>query len=322
MGEAQFSFYAKFMTHFMGTISFLSNTGLLVGPLIHIKKTYRMIYSLRLVNVYFGNIFEGFLNSLDQSFKSRDSSMTRYDDIYCIKTRGKLTEVGVSVVANNYMGVLFLAYILSRIFSIFERLFKTKIRSIRNIDSVWPKVVVIFDRIKFSLFISLIYDLSFYSMHELLHHDLNIEQSSMSQLSYSTSLIVFSLTVLDLTLVTYKLKNQRIEKFKKAAKLKKNIKLIFNADFGRVMDKEEANRVEKIFFKEWDYHYGKEHCFFVRGLDYNKLDNFFVRAVSLFSVYKTLILFMIILSLQSTPLAQILLLSFIQFLYHFLLLSL
>ena len=124
-------------------------------------------------------MLEGFFKSIDKGFSRFDTAMTDNEIIYFIKSRGKLTEFGISVIVNNFLGVLYTFYCLTRIFAIYERVFKVKIKSIRDKVGLGVKLIIIMDKIKFSLFISLVYDLFFYSLHELLHHDLLIKQSAL-----------------------------------------------------------------------------------------------------------------------------------------------
>jgi hypothetical protein len=73
---------------FLLVISLLASSGALAGPMLNMIKVFKLVYSLRLINVYFGNILEAFLVALSEGFGSKakpsNSSLT-----FFTSTRGK-----------------------------------------------------------------------------------------------------------------------------------------------------------------------------------------------------------------------------------------
>jgi hypothetical protein len=112
---------------FLLAVSLLSSSGPLAGPMLNMIKVFKLVYSLRLINVYFGNILEAFLSALSEGFgstaKSDDNSL-----YYFTNTRGKLSQYNIGVLSNYYLNMKYLFIFLTRIFGILSDHFKRKIR--------------------------------------------------------------------------------------------------------------------------------------------------------------------------------------------------
>ena len=75
--QAQFTLYSTFITNIVYSITYLASSGLLTGPLIHIKRCFKTLYSLRLINTDFGSTLEGFFQSLSSGFDAVDTSIKK-----------------------------------------------------------------------------------------------------------------------------------------------------------------------------------------------------------------------------------------------------
>ena len=52
------------ISSFLLVVSLLASSGPLAGPMLNMIRVFKLVYSLRLINVYFGNILEAFLSAL------------------------------------------------------------------------------------------------------------------------------------------------------------------------------------------------------------------------------------------------------------------
>ena len=95
------------ITQFLKVVSILVASGT-AGPLLSMIKVFKMVYNLRLINVYFGNILEAFLQALSKGFGSNNLS-TDLASFYFTKHRGKLSNFKISVLSNDHM---YLSYLL------------------------------------------------------------------------------------------------------------------------------------------------------------------------------------------------------------------
>lgn len=169
-----FSVVTGTLSKFLVIISLLSSTGAIAGPLLGMIKVFKLVYSLRLINVYFGNILEAFLSALSDGFGNKALPGAKVVQ-YSAKTRGKLSVYNIGVITNNYLHIPYLMILLSRLFGILTSHFKKKIKRAKLISYTHLIIINIFDIIKTSIFYSSIYDIGIYTVHELLHHDLNIK---------------------------------------------------------------------------------------------------------------------------------------------------
>lgn len=70
MDYEKMSSMASMLSGFMLVISLIGSSGSLAGPMLNMVKVFKMVYSLRLINVFFGNILEAFLEALSKGFGS------------------------------------------------------------------------------------------------------------------------------------------------------------------------------------------------------------------------------------------------------------
>jgi hypothetical protein len=121
---------------------------------------------------------------------------------------------------------MYLSYLLimfSQLLSILGAVFKSKIKRVNRLDYSHLIMINVLDMIKTSIFYSSVYDVALFTVHELLHHDLTIEQSSMAKVSYLFSIVVFLLTCFELMYAFNSLWNFRVGKFRKAVELSETI---------------------------------------------------------------------------------------------------
>ena len=158
---------------FLLVVSLLASSGALAGPMLNMIKVFKLVYSLRLINVYFGNILEAFLTALSEGFgnKAKTSNLSL---IYFTQTRGKLTAFEVGVLSNDYMNVTYLLIFFTRLFGMISTHFKSKIKRAKDLSYGHLIIVDVLEMFRTSIFYSSVYDIALYSVHELLHHDLKI----------------------------------------------------------------------------------------------------------------------------------------------------
>lgn len=158
---------------FLLVVSLLASSGAMAGPVLNMIKVFKLVYNLRLINVYFGNILEAFLSALSEGF----GNSAKGNDLqtpYFTKTRGKLTVYNIGVLSNYYMHITYLLILISRILGFMSEHFKKKIRTAKVLEYSHLLVVDLIEMVRTSIFYSAIYDISLYSVHELLHHDMTI----------------------------------------------------------------------------------------------------------------------------------------------------
>ena len=56
------------ISSFLLVVSLLASSGAMAGPILNMIKVFKLVYNLRLINVYFGNILEAFLSALSEGF--------------------------------------------------------------------------------------------------------------------------------------------------------------------------------------------------------------------------------------------------------------
>ena len=312
ISEKDFNLYKKFITNIVDSITYLASSGLLTGPLIHIKRCFKTLYSLRLINADFGSMLEGFFQSLKNGFEAFDTTMKNQEKIFFVKTRGKLTDYGISTLSNNFMAIPYTMYILSRLFSLYEVIFKSKMKSMRKMTGFDLRVVIIADKIRSSLFLSSVYDIALYSTHELLHHDLKVDQSYASLTSYIISTVVLLLIVGDLVRILWMLKSQKISKFVKVDKFRRNVQKVLDSEVVSASEKKEILEVEAMFLREFPFKFSAEICFFTNGLNFALCKDFSSFGINLISLCKALLMVVIVNSFQVLPLTQLLLVLGVQ----------
>jgi len=158
---------------FLLVVSLLASSGALAGPMLNMIKVFKLIYNLRLINVYFGNILEAFLIALSEGFGNKavpsDSAKT-----YFTRSRGKLTVFEIGVLSNEFMHFSYLLILFTRLFGIISAHFKSKIKRAKELSYGHLILVDLIEMFRTSIFYSSVYDIALYSVHELLHHDLTI----------------------------------------------------------------------------------------------------------------------------------------------------
>lgn len=173
-GEGGLSAITGTLSNFLLVVSLLSSTGAIAGPLLGMIKVFKLVYSLRLINVYFGNILEAFLSSLSEGFGNKALPGTKAEP-YSVNTRGKLSLYNIGVITNDYLHIPYLMLILTRLLGVLTSHFKKKIKRAKMLSYSHLIIINVLDIFKTSIFYSSIYDIGIYTVHELLHHDLYIK---------------------------------------------------------------------------------------------------------------------------------------------------
>lgn len=162
------------ISSFLLVVSLLSSSGAMAGPLLNMIKVFKLVYSLRLINVYFGNILEAFLAALSEGFGNK-AEPTNQALMFFVNTRGKLSTYKISVITNDYMHMKYLMIMFTRLLGFIGAHFKRKVKRAKNIEYMHLIMINLIDMIRTSIFYSSIYDIAIYTVHELLHHDLNMQ---------------------------------------------------------------------------------------------------------------------------------------------------
>ena len=301
------------ITQFLMVVSILVASGT-AGPLLSMIKVFKMVYNLRLINVYFGNILEAFLQALSKGFGSNNLS-TDLASFYFTKHRGKLSNFKISVLSNDHMYLSYLLIMFSQLLSIIGAVFKSKVKRAKRLDYGHLIMINVLDMVKTSIFYSSVYDVALFTVHELLHHDITIEQSSMAKVSYLFSVIVFLLTSFELVIAFHSLYTLRVGKLLKAIKLNEKIDKNMRDTEVDLKQRWKMTKAKERYQKEYNYIFGTSKMFFLVGIDLKKTNNFILRAIKMFSVFKTIFFSLIINSVQMMPGAQITIIMSIQFVY-------
>ena len=302
------------ISSFLLVVSLLASSGPLAGPMLNMIKVFKLVYSLRLINVYFGNILEAFLSALSQGF----GNIADADDksiFYFTKTRGKLTVYDIGVLSNYYLYLKYLMIFFTRLFGLMSDHFKRKIKRAQSLDYSHLVIINIIEMLRTSIFYSSVYDVALYTVHELLHHDLTLNQSSLARVSYVTAFGVFILTTYELINALEILRNFKVNKLNKILRHKETMdKQIFDAN---LPIQERWNLIQKrdTFNRNFNYVYGMNKMFFLTGIELGKVGSFILRGVKFFSVLKIIIFSILINCLQTTPRIQISLILLIQLVY-------
>jgi hypothetical protein len=210
--------FIEIITQFKLYLSILAASGAVSGPVLNMVKIFKLLYQLRLVNVFFGNILEGFLDSLDGGL-SKNFILTDKDRLYMMKTRGKLTHYNVPVLSNKIIGTKFLFYFITKWIGLYEEMFKRSIKDVKKVPMSYVLIFKLINMIKTSIIFSTIYDVYFYGIREIAQHDLLIHQNASAKLSYTIVAVVFILINFDLVSIFWNLIELNVKKLRKIEKL-------------------------------------------------------------------------------------------------------
>lgn len=262
-------------------------------------KVFKLVYSLKLINVYFGNILEAFMESIGGVFDKRPP-ISQNSEIYSVKFRGKLTYSRISTLSNDYLYLKYVLVLFTGLLSITEFLFKLKISRAKFINHNHLIYLNLVDTIKTTIFYSVVYDIGIYTVHELLHHDLYISNSGSAKVSYLISCVAFLYACMVLISSYYSLRKISLQKLVDCDNIKQKIeKSILN-------DKEMTQKVrmfmaKDIYAKEYSYCFGTSRIFFLTGLNFYRIDNYMLKTIKLNSVVKVIIFSILINCLQILP---------------------
>ena len=180
--------------------------------------------------------------------------------------------------------------------SMTERLFKSKIFRPGQISNTHLIYISLIDSLKTSTFYSFIYDIGIYTIHELLHHDLTIPNSSLAKVSYMMSCIAFLWVIyglIDAYTSLYRLPTKKLIKCKElSSKIDKDI-----IKGNNIEQKIRLFTAKTLFTKEFTYCFGASRVFFLTGIKLENVDSFILKSVKLNSVVKVLIFTLLINSL-------------------------
>lgn len=289
---------------FLLVVSLLASSGAMAGPILNMIKVFKLVYNLRLINVYFGNILEAFLTALSEGF-GNSAKGTDLQTIYFTKSRGKLTVYNIGVLSNYYMHVGYLMVFITRILGFMSEHFKKKIRTAASLEYSHLLIVDLIEMVRTSIFYSTIYDIALYSVHELLHHDLTINQTSLAKTSYFFAFGVLIIAIVELQVSFNTLKNFDTEKFLKENEKKKEIDKIINDEKIDIKTRYQSMLQRDEFEKQFNYVFGMSLMFFIAGLETTKMKPLALRTVKFWSIMKTVVFFILINCLQTAPVIQV-----------------
>jgi BarA-like signal transduction histidine kinase len=182
----------------------------------------------------------------------------------------------------------------SQLLSIYAAVFKNKIRKAKRLEHKDLIIINVLDMAKTSIFYSSVYDVALFTVHELLHHDLTIEQSSMAKVSYMFSMIVFLLTCFELVNACHSLYNFRVGKLLKAIKLSDKIDTTMKNEAEVLKSRWKMIKAKDKYQKEYSYIFGMSKMYFLGGIDLIKTKTFLLRSVKLLSLFKTILFSLLI----------------------------
>lgn len=305
-GESTSSFM-----NFILSISILASAGGLISGILTALKTFKLIYMLKLINVFYGNILEAFLETLGASF-NQNRIANDQDLRYMMKTSGKLSFNRISVISNNYLYVQYMLYLATKLASIFHWTLKSKVPNPQKLTKIHFIAYGIIDSMKNSIFYSTLNEVALYSVHEILHHDLTVEQDSLAKLSYLITVLVFTLVVYDLIYIIMNLFYLKPIKLKKSQDWRKNLEVIVEDDATSLKEKVNCLRIQEIFEKNFSYYFGVSRIYLVLELNPDKLKSFWMKAPKLFSILKFTFFGILINSLQNLNRLQVIVIFLIQ----------
>lgn len=225
-----------------------------------------------------------------------------------------------------------------KILEILEFKLKSKVKDASILTSLDFKFIKFMDFLKSMIFLSSMGDIILYTAHELLHHDLKIEQTSSASLSLFFAFFMFNVCMIEFFKIFQSLRKINLKEFLKFKRellrtekdlkmLELKIKKFRRCQIGgekemklkvKFMDEMEEIKTQKEFFeKNFLFRFGSISSTLVEGIKLEHLDP------SSFSIYyrflkivKIAIFEILIVSLQSSPKFQISLITLTQ-LYFF-----
>ena len=205
-----------------------------------------------------------------------------------------MTVYNIGVLSNYYMHIGYLLILITRILGFMSEHFKKKIRNAAVLEYSHLLIVDLIEMIRTSIFYSTVYDIALYSVHELLHHDMTVQQTSLAKTSYLVSLGVFMIAILELHVSYRTLKNFDTEKFLIENERKLKIEKVVNDEKADIETRYDAMLQRDEFEKQFNYAFGMSLMFFIAGLETTRMKPFILRAVKYWSVMKIIVFFLII----------------------------
>ena len=297
---------------FLLMLAILSSSRTLASPILNIFKIFKLIYLLRLINVYFGNILEGFLRMLSAGLGSQ-AIPERTDWALMTKTRGKLSMYLLSPIANKYVALKYLLYLLSKLAHLTYFLFKREIKIIDNLDSGILTLMKFLENGSSAFYFSNVFDLVFFSAHELLHHDMTVRNDSLASQSYWISFVIFTLLMVDSLYMMIQIQELDMKKLTEIEEKIESINQKIETSTNRIRIGK-FHKIKEKLDKRKGYSYGLSIEFLTLEIEKKKVkgNSIFDKSPKLVSIFKVILFSILINSLQLFPNLQIMSIFLIQ----------
>lgn len=178
--------------------------------------------------------------------------------------------------------------------------------NLSNFDFYYVKIVDSFSTV---LLLSGIYDFTLYCSHELLHHDLYINQTSDTNVSYYQSMLCLLLVFMEIINMVNGIRNLDlilIERYeKKVKKIQDYIIDKTNTRSNRLLAKNRLN----YYKMRYEYELGAKMIYFTKGIQAKYLQKWTGRFYRFALMVKLIFFEILIVSLQMLPKTQLMLMT-------------
>lgn len=262
---------------------------------------------------------------MSEVVKPKTYQFSNLDATYFAKTRGKLTEHKLPIFSSFVLYDKMFAYLVNffyistitfsqllKLFSISSKRLKANVKNPDNLSILDFYFVGIVDSISTILILSSIYDFTLYCGHELLHHDMSLNQTSLTSSSYYQAILCFILLSIEIINMYSGIKYLRvktIEKYEsKVAELKKQMLEPKMSEQNKLKIK-----ARLLYYKRrYTYKMGSMMIYFTRGIKPHHLRKLSGRYYRFVLMLKYTLFEVLIVSLQALPLLQLSLLLLVQ----------
>lgn len=200
-------------------------------------------------------------------------------------------------------------YLILKLFSITSRRLKQNVKNpdkLTTFDYYFVKLVDSFSSI---LILSGIYDFTLYCSHEILHHDINIDQTSQTNVSYYQSVLCLTLVLIEIISMFEGLRKLNLNKIT-------NYETKVNEIKEYIVDKSKShtNRLNAksrlMYYKRrYEYDLGAMILFFTKGIKVQHLKKWTGRYYRFALIMKLVLFEIMIVSLQMMPKTQLMLMT-------------
>lgn len=186
---------------------------------------------------------------------------------------------------------------------------KSNIRNPENLTTFDYYYVKLIDSFSTVLLLSGIYDFTLYCSHELLHHDLYIDQTSQTNVSYYQSMVCLLLVFVEIIGMFHGIKKLKLERIQRYENKVKEIKAYIINKKNKLSYRLQAKARLNYYKRRYEYDMGSMMIYFTKGIKAQYLQKWTGRFYRFALLMKLIVFEIFIVSLQMLPKSQLMLMT-------------